>query len=117
MLLPRLGNYTLAMAYIDRMRVLATESLAALHAGVSNLVFTDFPDYANVGDSAIALGQAAFWDSAGIGIDAVHSVQVLPDSAYRSSIPVAINGGGNLGGLYPVLSEHRYRLAERLPAE
>jgi exopolysaccharide biosynthesis predicted pyruvyltransferase EpsI len=102
------------VGYIDSMRNKARASFDHLHRDVTTLVFTDFPDYANVGDSAIAMGQARYWRDSGMQVKATYTAFTLRNSVYKSTIPVLINGGGNLGGLYPRLSEHRYRLAERL---
>ncbi|TXK17095.1 hypothetical protein FVQ89_09465 [Homoserinibacter sp. GY 40078] len=96
------------------MRTRTESAFDRLHDGVDELVFTDFPDYANVGDSAIALGQAAYWERSGIQVHETFSEQVLPRRVYSSSVPVALNGGGSLGGTYRSISEHRYRMAERL---
>lgn len=91
--------------------------LDELHAGVHEVTLTDFPEYANVGDSAIVLGQLAYWRARSIRVNSIFSEQLIPGSVFRSSQPIAIQGGGNLGGLYPLHSEHRYRLAEELPPE
>lgn len=89
-------------------------AMSALHRDVRSLVLTDFPDYENIGDSVIALGQAEFWRQAGIRVEAAYSWRTISPKVYESPSPVAIQGGGNFGGLYPQHSEHRYRLAERL---
>lgn len=102
------------MSYIEIMKSRAKEAFDALHQGVDELVFTDFPDYSNVGDSAIALGQRAYWKQSGIAVKAAYSAPLLPPSVFRSDVPVALNGGGSLGGLYSGIGEHRYRLAEML---
>ncbi|HKP08255.1 MAG TPA: polysaccharide pyruvyl transferase family protein [Microbacterium sp.] len=89
-------------------------AMSALHRDIDRLVLTDFPDYENIGDSVIALGQAEFWRQAGIRVEATYSWRTIAPKVYESPAPVAIQGGGNFGGLYPQHSEHRYRLAERL---
>jgi len=101
-------------AYIERMQQTSFDALSRLHEGVDELILTDFPDYENIGDSLIALGQAEFWRRAGIRVAATYSWLTIDDSVHASTIPVAIQGGGNFGGLYPQHSAHRYRLAERL---
>lgn len=88
-----------------------------LHRDVSRLEFTDFPDHSNVGDSAIALGQWVYWQQQQVDVLGISSAPVLPPSIYESRAPVFIHGGGNFGGLYPPLNEHRYRLAEQLRPE
>jgi len=103
--------------YIDEMQRRSFAALADLHQGIESLVLTDFPDYENIGDSVIALGQAEFWRKAGIRLENAYSWRTIGAGVYDSLIAVAIQGGGNFGGLYPQHSEHRYRLAERLRAE
>lgn len=105
------------MGYIDHMREQAFRGMDELHHGVRDVVFTDFPDHPNVGDSAIALGQFEFWAERGVDVRKVYSAQSLRRKVYNSAIPVLIHGGGNFGGLYPGSSRHRYSLAERLAAE
>ncbi|MCR2785371.1 MULTISPECIES: polysaccharide pyruvyl transferase family protein [unclassified Microbacterium] len=107
--LPRAGS-----DFIDELQRRSFDALTQLHSGVESLVLTDFPDYANIGDSVIALGQAEFWRRAGIQVEATYSWGTIAPAVYDSATTVAIQGGGNFGGLYPQHSEHRYRLAERL---
>ncbi|MET0303626.1 MAG: polysaccharide pyruvyl transferase family protein [Microbacteriaceae bacterium] len=99
---------------IAELRRRSLHALSTLHHGVHRLVLTDFPDYANIGDSVIALGQAEYWRQAGIVVEATYSWRTIAPRVYESAVPVAIQGGGNFGGLYPQHGEHRYRLAERL---
>ncbi|MBN9180822.1 MAG: polysaccharide pyruvyl transferase family protein [Microbacterium sp.] len=100
--------------FVDAMAGDAVEALSRLHEGVRQVVFTDFPDHHNIGDAAIALGQLAFWRRAGIEVVMTYSWRTIGDGVFGSAIPVAIQGGGNVGGLYPVHGEHRFALAERL---
>lgn len=99
---------------VDELQRRTHLALARLHRGIDRLVLTDFPDYENIGDSVIALGQAEFWRQEGIRVEATYSWRTLSPRVFESAIPVAIQGGGNFGGLYPQHSEHRYRLAEHL---
>lgn len=103
--------------FVETMQERSFAAMTRLHEGVDELVLTDFPDYENIGDSVIALGQAAFWRRAGIRVAATSSWRTISPQVYESTIPVAIQGGGNFGGLYPQHSAHRYRLAERLRPE
>ena len=105
------------MPYIEDMKTRGTSAFDELHQDVNRIIFTDFPDHANVGDSAIALGQQAYWDSKSVEVAKTFSATVLPTEVFASHEPVFIHGGGNFGGLYPPLSEHRYRLAEALRPE
>ena len=100
--------------FIDDLRDKATEALDRLHRDITEIVCTDFPDHHNVGDAAIGLGQLAFWRSAGIRVRETHSWLTIDRGVYDSSTPVAITGGGNLGGLYAAHADHRYTLAQEL---
>ncbi|SFS00686.1 Exopolysaccharide biosynthesis protein EpsI, predicted pyruvyl transferase [Microbacterium sp. cf046] len=103
--------------YVEEMQRRSIAALTTLHEGVDSLILTDFPDYENIGDSVIALGQAQFWHRAGIRVESTSSWRTISPRVYESAIPVAIQGGGNFGGLYPQHSEHRYRLAEQLRSD
>ena len=92
-------------------------SLSQLHRGVVEVTLTDFPDHANIGDSAIVLGQRSFWAEAGIVLTRVSSRSTLDRATLKTRTPIAIHGGGNIGGLYPDADLHRYRLAEGLDQE
>ncbi|MDN3497303.1 polysaccharide pyruvyl transferase family protein [Planococcus sp. APC 4015] len=112
--LPRASQSDDAITELQRR---SFHALSRLHHGVHRLVLTDFPDYANIGDSAIALGQREYWRQSGIVVEATYSWRTIAPRVYESSVPVAIQGGGNFGGLYPQHGEHRYRLAERLRSD
>jgi exopolysaccharide biosynthesis predicted pyruvyltransferase EpsI len=102
---------------IQQLRAQALQSLTALHAGVRSVRLADFPDHGNIGDSAIALGEQRFWADAGIDLLEVQSQVTATRSIFTSSEPVAVHGGGNLGGLYPSSDSMRAKLASRLPSE
>lgn len=105
------------MNYAAHMQETAHEHFDRLYAGIKELVFTDFPDYANVGDSAIALGQLQYFKRADIRVKSTHSIPSLHRSVLHQTSPVMLNGGGSIAGLYPVIDEHRYKLAQELRAE
>ncbi|MCJ1714156.1 polysaccharide pyruvyl transferase family protein [Curtobacterium sp. VKM Ac-2922] len=100
---------------VAALQLRAQSSLQELHAGVTSLILTDFPDHGNIGDSAIALGERRFWDQSGIRMARVQSQPTLTRATLRSTMTIAVHGGGNIGGLYPAADEHRYRLASALP--
>jgi exopolysaccharide biosynthesis predicted pyruvyltransferase EpsI len=105
------------MSYTEIMKTKVLDSFRKLHEGVDKVRLTDIADHANIGDSAIGCGQFRFWQEEGIPVTGVSSFHTLPARALRTTEPVFIHGGGNFGGLYRNHSEHRYMLAERLPAE
>lgn len=101
---------------MERLEQRTRVGLQVLHSGVSDLVLTDFPDHGNVGDSAIALGERKFWDDSDIRLTKVQSRSTLTRGTLLSHLPVAVHGGGNIGGLYPEADEHRFQLASALPS-
>jgi pyruvyl transferase EpsO len=103
------------MPYIEDMRERTKSGMRALFDGVSALHWTDFPDHHNVGDSAIALGQLAFLQAEQIKIKDIYCIGTLPTDLRRlDSDDVLINGGGNIGGHYRKIDDHRYGLSRDL---
>lgn len=100
--------------YIEHMQTLARQSYRNLFQGVQELVYVDFPDHPNVGDSAIALGQFAFFDYAAIKTASVYCIATLDDAVYESEIPVVIHGGGNIAGFFEGIDNHRNEMARCL---
>lgn len=102
---------------IDELRDATRQRLTELHQGVRALRLADFPDHGNIGDSAIALGEQRFWRESDIELLEVQSQATITSGIYKSSEPVAIHGGGNLGGLYPGSDRLRTEIATRLPED
>lgn len=82
------------------------------------LALVDFPDYSNVGDSAIWLGQTAWFakhnrrpDYSASSRD--YRAEELVETAREG--PILIQGGGNFGTLWPKHEELRLHLLERFP--
>ena len=79
----------------------------------------DFPDHRNVGDSAIWLGEVAFFrEHRQAEPRYVSSMAAFSEAALRASVPegpIFIHGGGNFGDLYPRHQEFREHLLERFP--
>lgn len=105
------------MNYIDGMQSLATEGLDRLFRGATSVAFVDFPDYANVGDSAIALGHLRYLDERSINVKSITAIGTLHRKRLNESDVVLINGGGNIGGLYPLIDEHRHDVADCVRSE
>ncbi len=105
---------SITVSYINYMKQKATESFDELFQDIDELVLTDFPDHENVGDSAIALGELAYFESRGIRVSSIYCVGTLYKGVYNSELPVVIHGGGNFGGLYPAVENHRYSMARNL---
>lgn len=102
------------MDYIDHMQAETRRRYDALFDGVKEVVVVDYPDHPNVGDSAIALGQSAYFASRDISVAAVYCIGTLQRSALRSKRPVVLTGGGNIAGFFDQIDQHRWRVARDL---
>jgi exopolysaccharide biosynthesis predicted pyruvyltransferase EpsI len=95
----------------------ATELRGA--GGGAPFCLLDFPDHRNVGDSAIWLGELAFFRGHHEAEPRyVSSMAAFSEAALRASLPegpIFIHGGGNFGDLYPRHQEFREHLLERFP--
>lgn len=97
--------------YVSAMREKVFAGLDTLHRDVTNITVVDFPDYNNVGDSAISLGQFAYWRERGHQIHSIFSHHGYDPKLDSNTSTLAIHGGGNFGGLYPAHSDFRYSLS------
>jgi len=95
--------------FVERLQLAARDRFDLLHESVSELCFADFPDHTNIGDSAIALGEFAYWRRAGVAVRETHPGPTTPDRLLAGSTPVAFQGGGSFGGLYPPMDELRLK--------
>lgn len=95
----------------------AFKAFDQLFEGIDRVVLTDFPDHENVGDSAIALGELEYFRTKRIAVDSIYCVGTLYKGVYKTKSPVVIHGGGNFGGLYPAVENHRYAMARRLNSD
>jgi pyruvyl transferase EpsO len=102
------------MSYAERMQELAHNSFVGLFEGVQSITLTDFPDHPNVGDSAIAVGEFAFFDRASILVPEVRCIGTFSRTVLRSDRTVAIHGGGNIAGAFAGIDAHRNRIAREL---
>lgn len=107
-----------APAVVARLRQAALDTLRPVLAGAGRFALLDFPDHANVGDSAIWLGELA----------ALRALS-LPPPAYTCTVAsyspgalaaagvgtILFHGGGNLGDLWPRHQEFRERVLADFP--
>ena len=105
----------------DILRQLQGIAVAALYGtgGEAPFALVDFPDHANVGDSAIWVGTTAYF-SAHRGREPryVSSIDSFSEAALRASVPegpIFVHGGGNFGDLWPRHQEFREYLLGRFP--
>lgn len=104
------------MNYIDAMRDRCRAGFDSLLGNTKTLSFVDFPDYPNVGDSAIALGALQYFAERAVRVDSVSCIGTLYVPKLRSSEVVYINGGGNIAGFFDGIDRHRNGLSRDLPA-
>jgi len=104
-----------------RVAVLATgalDVLTPLLAAGSPCALVDFPHHANVGDSAIWLGERALLDRAGVPIRYTCDLHNFAERDLRERVPtgtILIHGGGNLGDLWPDHQDFREHLVRAFP--
>lgn len=91
----------------------ALKALAEALGAHRHCAVLDFPDYGNVGDSAIWLGQIEALKRLGVSIDYVANHHSLSPAILRKRMKdgvILVNGGGNFGTLWPILQAHRERV-------
>jgi exopolysaccharide biosynthesis predicted pyruvyltransferase EpsI len=96
------------------------EVFASVLDGCSRIGLVDFPDYGNVGDSAIWVGQVKLLRELGIEIVTVASQATYSQARLRRQLgpagTIAISGGGNFGDLWPAHQDFRLTLMRDFPA-
>jgi pyruvyl transferase EpsO len=101
---------------IQRLQGLAVEALRGA-GGDAPFALVDFPDHANVGDSAIWVGTTAYFSAyRGREPRYVSSIDSFSEAALRASVPegpIFVHGGGNFGDLWPRHQEFREHLLAR----
>ncbi|BAK68146.1 putative polysaccharide pyruvyl transferase [Sphingobium sp. SYK-6] len=104
---------------IERQRAALHEAVRPFLRQGDSYALLDFPDYANVGDSAIWLGASSLLRSLA-GRDASYAASHKDfslDALVRHCPqgPVFIIGGGNFGDIYPAHQQLRWTLLRHLP--
>lgn len=98
--------HSLAERYLEVLRV-------ALN-GATTVALVDFPNYPNVGDSLIWLGQCKALKSLHVRVSYTCTVETFDESrlsrALPNGAPILFSGGGNLGDLYPRIQGFRSQL-------
>jgi pyruvyl transferase EpsO len=98
---------------------LLADSLRALLQPRQRVVLLDFPNYANVGDSAIWLGELYLLKRLGVTVSAVGDVDTDSIERLRSIIgtqTILLQGGGNFGDLWPRHQLFREQVVQAFPA-
>ena len=103
---------------VRRLQGIAVDALRGA-GGEAPFALLDFPDHANVGDSAIWLGTTAYFSAhRGRGPRYVSSIDAFSEAALRASVPegpIFVHGGGNFGDLWPRHQKFREHLLDRFP--
>jgi len=106
----------------------AATAIAALQAEIDRTIapllddapvaLVDFPDHANVGDSAIWLGERAFFDRHAIRIGYCSSLKTHSPDELAAAVPdggtVFLHGGGNFGTMWQAHQGFRIEQLRRL---
>ncbi|HET7603324.1 MAG TPA: polysaccharide pyruvyl transferase family protein [Gemmatimonadales bacterium] len=106
--------------FLSRMRGLVLRTLRPLIGDAPRVALVDFPDYTNVGDSLIWLGSLKTLELLGVNAP----VYVASQRNYRRDEMaravgdgvICIQGGGNLGDLWPAHQEFREQVIRDFPA-
>jgi exopolysaccharide biosynthesis predicted pyruvyltransferase EpsI len=101
---------------LRRLQGIAVDALRGT-GGEAPFALLDFPDHANVGDSAIWLGTTVYFSAhRGRAPRYVSSIDSFSEDALRASLPegpIFVHGGGNFGDLWPRHQAFREHLLER----
>jgi exopolysaccharide biosynthesis predicted pyruvyltransferase EpsI len=104
-------------ALIDRLQSRLDALLAPLMDGAP-IALVDYPDHANVGDSAIWLGETAFFRARGLQPVYASATGSHSHDALAAALPegtIFLHGGGNFGTLWPSHQNFRLDLLARFP--
>lgn len=110
-------------AFAERCRVAVHElrnallsSLGPLVSGAPRVALLDFPEYGNVGDSAIWLGALRALRDCGVRVAYVAGISTYDPMILRRRLGrdglVLLSGGGNFGDLWPVVQRFRERVVD-----
>ncbi|MGZ0069650.1 polysaccharide pyruvyl transferase family protein [Microbacterium arborescens] len=103
------------MPYLEPMRETAYRALDELIGDLRSVVYVDFPDHANVGDSAIALGMLSYLEQRKITVTSTQTIGTHLPARLHQGDAVLAHGGGNLGDLYPSVTAHRKEILAQTP--
>ncbi len=104
----------------ERLSEAAMAALDRAYDGVTDVVGVDFPDYPNVGDSAIWIGTLEYLRRRQIRLRHITTGRLydptkIADYVRRGSTAIMIQGGGNLGDLWPTHNALRLKVVRDFP--
>jgi exopolysaccharide biosynthesis predicted pyruvyltransferase EpsI len=82
------------------------------------VALVDFPNYSNVGDSLIWLGELAYLRSVRVRIRYAADMRTYSKTTLERKVgagPILISGGGNFGDIWPAHQEFRYKVMRDFP--
>ena len=96
---------------IAKLQTIINTVLTPLIPASGGIALLDFPNYANVGDSAIWLGEIAYFNQHALqpAYVCIQQHEKIPDGT------LFLNGGGNFGDIWPQHQEFREEIIERYP--
>lgn len=101
--------------FVGRIRARLMNDLRPVFAGVPEWDLVDFPHHFNCGDHVIWLGCLKIAEEFGIRVCSTTSSHTYRADKLKATGPIVINGGGNLGGLYPHHDDLRLRILTDFP--
>jgi len=106
-------------AAASRLRLQVLKAVRSILGVPDAYALVDFPNYANVGDSAIYLGELACLSALGLPRPAfVCDVRTFDRSALACRVgdgPILLAGGGNFGDVWPGLQRLREEIVRSFP--
>jgi pyruvyl transferase EpsO len=105
-------------ACVAALRAEAIRIVGRLLAGATRVALFDFPNYPNVGDSAIYLGQLALLRSLGLRPAFVCDFPTYDATALRHGVRdgiILLAGGGSFGDVWPEAHAFRERVVRDFP--
>lgn len=107
------------LSVILSMQAEARKVLDVIIPAEANIILLDYPNYSNVGDSLIWLGEIAYLKSRGLKINYVGDIENynknnLSELINKNSI-ILMQGGGNFGSLWEEVHEFRLRVIRDFP--
>ncbi|MDQ2817034.1 MAG: polysaccharide pyruvyl transferase family protein [Candidatus Eremiobacteraeota bacterium] len=103
---------------IEGLNARATSVLATLLKPGTRCALLDFPDYSNVGDHAVWLGQRRLLGKLGLKIVYTASQFTFSERAMRAALEggtILLQGGGNFGDLWPRHQRFRESIIASFP--
>lgn len=106
-------------AAVEAMRHSLQDTLRPLVSGTRQVALLDFPEYGNVGDSAIWLGALSLLAEYGVRVGYAAGKSTYDPRILRKRLGgnglILLSGGGNFGDLWPALQRFREQVVSDFP--